>query len=39
MNGVLGAAFAWDQLRAAEAAAAAVPPITPVSPPHPVPGA
>jgi hypothetical protein len=38
MNSVLGAAFAWDQQRAAEAAAAAVPPITPISPPHPVPG-
>jgi hypothetical protein len=38
MNSVLGAAFAWDQQRAAAAAAAAVPPITPISPPHPVPG-
>jgi hypothetical protein len=37
MNDVLGQAFAWDQQRAAAAAAADVPPITPVVPPHPVP--
>jgi hypothetical protein len=39
MNDVLGQAFAWDQQRAAAAAAADVPPITPISPPHPVLGA
>jgi len=37
MNDVLGQAFAWDQQRAATAAAAEVAPITPVVPPHPVP--
>lgn len=31
-------AFAWDQQRAAAAAAAEVPPITPIKPPGPVPG-
>jgi len=36
MNNVLGQAFAWDQARAAQAAAAEVPPIRPISPPHPV---
>jgi len=37
MNDVLGQAFAWDQQRAAAAAAADVPPIAPIVPPHPVP--
>jgi len=38
INDLSAKAFAWDQQRAAAAAAAEVPPITPIKPPGPVPG-